>query len=1038
MFLIIKSCKITRLVSCISQSFPYFCIVPCPRGHSYTLNPLLSIMNFRYISAAVTAIIMGASAAMATPEQCTAAQEVIARYLPGTTGFGTVKVNSVNVNPQRKTVTVTCGENAAYIPFTQQSIKTFKADVLKALGPSVKGYTVKVMAKDKDLDSLVLFAEKKNIGPSEQDRFITYVDMPQAPDGLDGANIALWQSHGWYFEPKLNRWEWQRARIFQTVEDLYTQSYVMPFLMPMLENAGAYVMSPRERDTSLMEFVIDADGNQILYGPGNIHMQQQSYAGFVDFDYNEKGKWSDTDKPGFKVVDDYLTESVNPFKNGKARMSGTSADAEDAPSAEWKFKCDYEALEGKKLAVYVSYQTLPNSTRSARYIITDAAGDHEVLVNQQMGGGTWIYLGHYDTGKGTLKVRLLGQDSTPGTVVTADAVKIGGGYGTVARRITPEAGQEADPYQLSNYPRFTEGARYFLQYAGAPDSVYTPSGNVNDYTDDYKSRGLWVNWLAGGSSMLPGREGLNIPVDLSFAFHSDAGTTMNDSIIGTLGIYSTAGDVLGTGSSRLNSRDYTDLVMTNIVNDIRATYEPNWTRRGMWDKSYFEAREPQVPAMLLELLSHQNFADMKYGLDPEFRFLVSRAIYKGMLQFLAHRDGRSYVVQPLPVNSFAITPSGKGKYKLTWEPTVDVLDESAIPTYYMVQHSTDGNSFTTVQVVNEPSAEIQVSDSGLHAYRIVAGNSGGRSFPSEVLALSAGNPSYKGKPVLLVNGFTRISAPDWFDAGAIAGFYDARDGGVPYMNDISKIGSQFEYRRVLPWADDDAAGFGASYSDVEQDVLPGNTFDFTVYHGKELVKEGIPFYSKSAAAYTVAPTEDVAMVDLIMGKQKEVAQGRGAYGTKFKTFPAELQEKIRNHTAAGANMLVSGSFIATDLWDNAHSDAATLKADQDFARDVLGYQYRVGQATNTCSIRIVPNKVGLRMPADNEEYSFCNDLYLVESPDALFAADGSKGSTILRYSNNLPAGVFHNGPGYKTVIVGVPLEKVPGLILPLTNLLIKK
>ena len=33
-------------------------------------------------------------------------------------------------------------------------------------------------------------------------------------------------SHGWYYEPKLDRWEWQRARIFQTVEDLYTQSYV--------------------------------------------------------------------------------------------------------------------------------------------------------------------------------------------------------------------------------------------------------------------------------------------------------------------------------------------------------------------------------------------------------------------------------------------------------------------------------------------------------------------------------------------------------------------------------------------------------------------------------------------------------------------------------------------------------------------------------------------------------------------------------------------------------------------------------------------
>ena len=34
--------------------------------------------------------------------------------------------------------------------------------------------------------------------------------------------------------------------------------------------------------------------------------------------------------------------------------------------------------------------------------------------------------------------------------------------------------------------------------------------------------------------------------------------------------------------------------------------------------------------MLLELLSHQNFADMRYGSDPRFKFLVSRAIYKGI------------------------------------------------------------------------------------------------------------------------------------------------------------------------------------------------------------------------------------------------------------------------------------------------------------------------------------------------------------------------------------------------------------------------
>ncbi|MDE5785348.1 MAG: hypothetical protein K2H98_02345, partial [Duncaniella sp.] len=71
------------------------------------------------------------------------------------------------------------------------------------------------------------------------------VDAPEAPAGLDGKTIAVWPSHGAYFNASENRWKWQRARLFGTVEDLFSQSYVVPLLIPMLENAGAWVMTPR-------------------------------------------------------------------------------------------------------------------------------------------------------------------------------------------------------------------------------------------------------------------------------------------------------------------------------------------------------------------------------------------------------------------------------------------------------------------------------------------------------------------------------------------------------------------------------------------------------------------------------------------------------------------------------------------------------------------------------------------------------------------------------------------------------------------------
>ena len=89
-----------------------------------------------------------------------------------------------------------------------------------------------------------------------------------------------------------------------------------------------------------------------------------------------------------------------------------------------------------------------------------------------------------------------------------------------------------------------------------PDSVYSDSQGKNDYTDDYKCRGIWVNYLAGGSTVNPTEQGLNIPVDMAFAFHSDAGTTLNDSIIGTLGIYYTNvyNEEYANGASRYLAR----------------------------------------------------------------------------------------------------------------------------------------------------------------------------------------------------------------------------------------------------------------------------------------------------------------------------------------------------------------------------------------------------------------------------------------------------------------------------------------------------
>lgn len=843
--------------------------------------------------------------------------------------------------------------------------------------------------------------------PTEREPFVTRVGEPESPNGLDGANIAVWQSHGWYFEPKLNRWEWQRARIFQTVEDLYTQSYVIPYLMPMLENAGAYVMSPRERDTSVFEAVIDNDG-----GLSSGHYTEN----------NAAKRWTDTGIKGFAYKKSPLKNGDNPFADGSSRQVAAVNDRRDASTAVWS--ADIPAAG--EYAVYVSYATLPNSVTDARYTVNTAGGPKEFKVNQRMGGGTWIYLGHFPIAAGTdVPIVELTNVSAGEGVVSADAVKIGGGMGNVARIVKEPLDDINYQYTVSGYPRFTEGARYWLQWAGVPDSVYTPSGNVNDYTDDYKCRGEWVNYLAGGSSVLPGRKGLDIPIDLSLAFHSDAGTSRNDSIIGTLGIYFTdKGKKYANGTDRKVSGALTDMVMTSIVNDVRATYEPQWTRRQMWDKSYYEARVPEVPAMLLELLSHQNFADMKYGLDPGFRFTVSRAIYKGMLRFLAERDGRQYTVQPLPVRGMEITATGDGGYRLAWKATVDSLEPSAMPTHYIIEERVGNGAFRRVADVSTEAWAFRADDGEIHSFRVVAVNEGGRSFPGETLAMCA-SPSDK-SPVLIVNGFTRVSGPDTFDSGEIAGFYDARDHGVPYIRDISFIGSQFEFRRDIPWMDDDAAGFGASRTNYETEVIAGNTLDYVLTHGEAVREAGYPFISMSLDAYLNSQSLPSAKLDLILGKQKEIVVGRGVYGPRYKTFPAALQNKLTEFAKSGGDIFVSGSYIASDLWDNALSSPEVKATDQRFAADILGYKWRVGQASVTGEAYQVPTRF---QSFGKGEYEFSNtlnaDCYAVESPDSFYPSDNTVGATFMRYSeNNLIAGTALDDGSRKVVAIGFPFETI--------------
>ncbi len=950
-------------------------------------------------------------------------QQVVRAFLPANMGIGQLKANAVV--DEGDEVVVDLSENFADVPFTKASIEQLKEDIKRALGTD---QDVRLTIAGNDIDNY--FADFDTDYKRSHTPFITEVDQHRHyKKALDGNIVAVWPSHGWYFEPLLNRWEWQRARMFQTVEDMYTHSYMIPFIMPMLENAGAYVWDARERDTHNFGAVVDNDGGQA----------QTGYS-----EHNGKQKWEAGQGTGFSFARATYKDFENPFDEGTFRQVKATKDKKKVSTASWSV----DMPEAGTFALYISYKTLPKSVKDAQYTVNSLDGTRTFKVDQTMGGGVWVYLGSFQLAKGMNKdlVVLSNCSDDKDGIITADAIRVGGGKGNIVRRValpTEEnkaiaaknkdekyLGREDMEYKYvgsGDHPWFHIGSRYYLQWAGFPHQVYSTSDGINDYVDDYRSRGEWVNYLAGGSSVLPKKPGLNIPVDVSFCLHTDAGTTPNDDIIGTLLIYCTTKDgkrfgKYENGTPRELSRQFADIVSTEVVGDIRAKWEPNWTRRGMWDKSYYEARVPEVPALLMELLSHQNFADMKYGLDPMFRFDVSRAIYKGILKFIAKRDHRDYVVQPLPVHSLAISEaSSPGTFLLTWEPTKDELSANADPKQYVVleQVGRDGG-FKEVAVTPDPQYLARVNDNKIHSYKVIAMNDGGRSFPSETLSLGIA-PNSKGT-VMVVNGFTRVSGPDWFEGDKIAGFYDEKDHGVPYMQQINYLGSQHEFRRHLDWRDDDAPGFGACRSNHETEVIAGNTFDYPAVHGEAIMQAGYSFVSSSVQAVETGQVSlsDYRVLDLILGKQKEIPTGRGAKPSRFKAFTPELMDAVRSFTQRGGSVLVSGAYVGTDIWDKEQVN----QAETAFAQNVLGFQWVDRSATLRGEAYTVPTPGN--MLTDGDTFKFCNQLndklYAVESPDAIKASD-SRGYTFMRYSeNNIPAGVVSDRGDYRTVVMGFPFE----------------
>lgn len=586
---------------------------------------------------------------------------------------------------------------------------------------------------------------------------------------LDGKTIALWPSHGMYYNSKQHIWRWQRATMWTIVEDLLSYELTHHWLIPMLENAGAYVLEPRARE------------------------------GYY-------------------------------------------------------------------------YQTKDS---------------------------IWLWVGNQEIDP-DVKVRYMGN----------------------------EMGQIRRGGETSGVPQWMEGARYWLEYCGYPDSIWNPNID-NDYKDDLQCRGLWVNYLTGGSKQNPKQAGLGIPVDMCLALHTDGYSAETDSdYIGTLVIYTDqdqhGNKTFANGKSRMMiNRTLADYIQTQIVDDMRQLVTPEWVRRELNNATYCESRYPVIPSALVEVFSHKNYADIQKCLDPNVQQLCCRAIYKGIGRWI---QGEDFVVQPLPVYRLKCRIEGAPQEpccQLTWAPTIDPLEPSARPTHYIVYTRKDSLDWDEGIVVEDTTYTFPMHAGIKYDIRVNAVNQGGKSLNGDIistyLSTSSGN-----RPVLIVNAFDQVRGPEWFTDSTYAGI---KTGSYPVPDGVSRVymGDQFVYEKKLDWIDDDNCGWGMCYQDYAGQPIVGNTRDYPAQRGWTLAQGDTTYISYSYPEQWGEDSTLYSMTEIYFGQQRN-----GLYSSNIRHL-------IDNQINKGCDVHIIGKYLGSGMADSN---------EQKWAERTLNYKLRAPNATH--------------------------------------------------------------------------------------------
>lgn len=653
---------------------------------------------------------------------------------------------------------------------------------------------------------------------------------------LAGKTVYVSAGHGWYWNASTETWLTQRPVWENLVEDFNNAEVVNQYLLPYLYNAGAEVWTARERDLTTDELVVSVDSPN----------------------YVEAGTW---------FTDIVTGTSTFPWHDS---VRYASVEATVTATATWPFT----PAQTANYAVYVWYISGLDRAPDAHYLVAHAGGVSERRLDQTAHGFTWRYLGTYPFYAGQpAGVSLVNDSATPGRVVSAGAVRVGGGMGSEL------GGFFSSSPGPSGRPRWEEAARYWAKFQGAPSTVYAPVsplwGGDWDQYDDVTARPRYAEWEkpAGEDAVF-------------VSWHTNG--SVNHNVQGTESyIYDgTAGGIWTPGSDLLQY-----FVHTTLVEDIRAGWDPDWVDQGMLADNFGEVRLlSTMPGVLMEIAFHDDSDDTRALLDPRFAQLSARAVYRGMVRYFAYRDHVEPIFLPEPPKGLAVRNTSPGAVALSWLPPSTTYGDAAAS--YRVYTSPDGFAWDNGLAITGTTHTLSGLTPGQLVFvRVTGVNAGGESLPSPTLAARVGADGRA--HILLVEAYGRNDGSNdvWQDDGVSIG-------------DTSETGPSL--RMVADRA---------------------NRHDYVIQHGFAITQ---PFDSvtRDMVSTGAVSLHGYSTIDWMAGEESSPEESIPINAPEIALSSAE-QDLLSDFLARGGSLFISGSEIGLDLTVRGHGPdfyAGVLKA----------------------------------------------------------------------------------------------------------------